>query len=176
MSVDERRVAAQKGDFQQLNLLVVEGIVEDDVSGSGYERTVLDYACEGGRVDCVVLLLEQYNANVDARGGCGWTPFIWAAYSGHVDVCTVLLEHKADIEAVDDDGCNALSYALSEKEDDCARLLIENGANISNVKLDEYLRVIPSWVHCFIAQRERCRHAAIVLLGSLRKVFTLLSP
>ena len=175
MSVDERREAAENGDFAQLSLLVV-GNVEDDVSGFGDEVTVLHYACKGGSVDCVVLLLEQCNANVDTRDRNGLTPLMTAAQNGHVDVCKVLIQHNVGIEISTNSGYNALHCALQHMHDNCVRLLIEKGAIISNVKLNRHSTGIPSWVINFIAQRERCRHAAIVLLGSLRKVSTLLSP
>jgi hypothetical protein len=80
----------------------------------------------------------------------------------------LLIQHNADIEATNH-GRNALWRALYHKKDDCVRLLIEKGAIIANVVLDHNLKAIPDWVHSFIAQREQCRHAAIVLFGSLRK-------
>jgi ankyrin repeat protein len=61
--------------------------------------TVLDFACIGGWVECVVWLLEHCNANIEARNGFEWTPLNTAAINDHVDVYKVLLQRNADIEA-----------------------------------------------------------------------------
>ena len=170
MSVQDRQRAAMDGDLTQLKLLVsvAKGNVEDDVSGIGAHMTVLYYACLNGHVECVKWLLEHCDANVDARSR-GTSPLMQAAYSNKADICKVLIQHNADIEATTNTGHNALWFALSCKKDDCVPLLIEKGAIIANVVLDHALIAIPHWVHSFIAQREQCRQCAIVLLGSLRK-------
>jgi ankyrin repeat protein len=36
---------------------------------------------------------------VDARDNCGWTPLMWAAWRGHTDMCELLIEHNARINA-----------------------------------------------------------------------------
>jgi ankyrin repeat protein len=183
MSKEERRSAAKDGDITQLKLLVsmAKGNVEDDVNGRMH-WTVLYCACSSGRLDCVEWLLVHCNANVDACTHNGTTPLIAAAAQGgfcgcFVDVCKMLIQHNADIEATDNHGRNALYWAIYYNKGDNVCILIEKGAIIANVvaiianvALEENnLSTIPDWVHSFIAQREQCRQSAIVLLASLRK-------
>jgi hypothetical protein len=100
-----------------------------------------------------------------------------------MDVCRVLLEHNTDIEIINNDGENVLYWALRTNNDYFVRVLIEHGAILSNVELDEedtyddvdepLLVAIPEWVPALVAQREHyrecCRQSALAFLGSLRK-------
>jgi hypothetical protein len=54
-------------------------------------------ACKYGRVECVKLLIDDCDADVNASGGLGrYTPLCYAAYHGHADVVAVLLERGAN--------------------------------------------------------------------------------
>uniref|UniRef100_A0A1X7TBQ1 Uncharacterized protein n=1 Tax=Amphimedon queenslandica TaxID=400682 RepID=A0A1X7TBQ1_AMPQE len=46
---------------------------------------------------------DYYSTQHDMRLDCvdGWTPLIWAAYYGHTQVVTMLLEKGADVTASD---------------------------------------------------------------------------
>ncbi|ETV84627.1 hypothetical protein H257_03777 [Aphanomyces astaci] len=56
---------------------------------------VLLHACKTGNVDDARVCLEE---GIDVRGkGDDWSPLMWAAYYGHIDVAATLLDHGADI-------------------------------------------------------------------------------
>lgn len=60
-------------------------------------QTILMVACKYGRIACVRMLVTEYGADVNASGGLGrYTPLCYAAYHGHLDVVTILLENGAD--------------------------------------------------------------------------------
>ncbi|RHZ34218.1 hypothetical protein DYB37_013447, partial [Aphanomyces astaci] len=59
---------------------------------------VLIHGCKYGKVDDVRVCLEE---GIEADGqGNEWTPFMWAAYYGHIDVAKVLVEFGADPDLV----------------------------------------------------------------------------
>lgn len=62
---------------------------------------------------------------------CGWTPLMSAVSGGRVETVKLLIEHGADVNAVDFSGCNALFYAArsykGEDAGEITRILIQNG-------------------------------------------------
>lgn len=77
--------------------------------------TPLHAACRHGHRSCAVSLLLPHLSNagvcIDCRGPMGLTPLHLAAFGGHSDVCTLLVELKADINAFD-----GVSYADSNAD------------------------------------------------------------
>lgn len=59
-------------------------------------NTALTYACAGGFVDIVKVLLKA-GANIEDHNENGHTPLMEAASAGHVEVARVLLEYGAGI-------------------------------------------------------------------------------
>lgn len=59
-------------------------------------NTALTYACAGGFVDVVKVLLKA-GANIEDHNENGHTPLMEAASAGHVEVARVLLEYGAGI-------------------------------------------------------------------------------
>ena len=57
------------------------------------------------------------------------TPLINAAYYGHPEVVTLLIEAKARIEHKDNNGWTALTYAAGRGREDCVRVLLDAGAD-----------------------------------------------
>lgn len=55
-------------------------------------NTALTYACAGGFVDIVKVLLNE-GANIEDHNENGHTPLMEAASAGHVEVARVLLDH-----------------------------------------------------------------------------------
>jgi len=64
------------------------------LSASG--NTALTYACAGGYVDVVKVLLES-GASIEDHNENGHTPLMEAGSAGHVEVARVLLENGAGI-------------------------------------------------------------------------------
>lgn len=88
---------AQKGekDLLEMELMDIErsqiGTFRDDRGNS-----VLHIAAVHGRLDCVVMLLDDMGVNVNLRDSKGWTPIAVAAFHGHKAVCKELMARKAD--------------------------------------------------------------------------------
>lgn len=61
------------------------------------------------------------------------TPLIASIHNITITITELLIEKGADIEAKDDDGINALVYAVSYNKEDIVKLLLEKGADANTV-------------------------------------------
>jgi ankyrin repeat protein len=104
----------------------------------------------------------EMGANVNARDGDGLTPLHFASSVG---VVRILLDAGATVDAPENSGWTTLFLAIRYNFVDNARVLIDRGANVSNVKLDNDVPAIPDWVSTFVASRSNCRCVAIVIIG-----------
>jgi ankyrin repeat protein len=155
--------AAESGDLQHLHNTLTVNNVNADVVG----WTALHFASRDGRTDCVRYCIEM-GANVNARrADGGWTPLQCASYSGHIDVVRLLLDAHAGVDATTDDDTRTtpLYYAVGLNHFDIARQLLERGANLSNVKLDKNLPVLPDWFIALVQSRSNCRNVAIIMIA-----------
>jgi len=82
-------------DLLELELMDIDrsqiGTFRDDRGNS-----VLHIACIHGRLDCVVMLIDEMGLNVNLRDSKGWTPIAVAAFHGHKTTCRELMIRKAD--------------------------------------------------------------------------------
>jgi len=62
---------------------------------------------------CVKLLLE-HGASLSAVNQSGWTPLHVAASNGHSDVCQLLLDHGARIDAVTNVSIGTMNTEMNE--------------------------------------------------------------
>ena len=62
-------------------------------------------------------------------------PLHWAALTGDIDVVSLLIEHGADINAVDAQGLTALHWAAWQGQLDIAKLLVAEGSAINAVSV-----------------------------------------
>ena len=94
------------------------------------DSTLLTRACGGGHDNPQLAqgLLER-GANVHARGSHGWYALMWASYSGHIAVITVLLNRGADPDS-HDQYYSALSQAAGHDHLQVCLLLISRRANL----------------------------------------------
>eukprot|EP00123_Amoebidium_parasiticum_P015384 comp22940_c0_seq1/m.36359 comp22940_c0_seq1/g.36359 ORF comp22940_c0_seq1/g.36359 comp22940_c0_seq1/m.36359 type:complete len:759 (-) comp22940_c0_seq1:666-2942(-) len=95
-----------EGLLRDLDLSVVD--VDDfgffgNVATSG--QTLLMVAAKHGRLACVTMLLDKFNANVNQSGGLGkYTALHYAAYHGHNEVVHALVQRGADVHLTTCDG------------------------------------------------------------------------
>lgn len=77
-------------------------------------------------------LRDQLSAFSNAKGPQGWTALHFAAFSGHLNICKILLLHEdpADIEASTDDRKTALHLASMQGHADIVDYLLSLGADI----------------------------------------------
>lgn len=82
-------------------------------------------------VEAAKRLIAQ-GANVNARDH-NQTPLIRAAQNGHIQIMRVLLDHGADVNALDESGRTALMIAAGSSDPEMVRLLLSKGAKV-NIK------------------------------------------
>eukprot|EP01114_Cavostelium_apophysatum_P000334 TRINITY_DN10314_c0_g1_i1.p1 TRINITY_DN10314_c0_g1~~TRINITY_DN10314_c0_g1_i1.p1 ORF type:complete len:730 (-),score=233.39 TRINITY_DN10314_c0_g1_i1:29-2218(-) len=92
----------------------------------------LHEACRNGHIDCVRSLIKF--ADIDARDKDSWTALHYAALnpndSASIQLSQILLDNKADINAINSAGQTALFVAASRGSVQLMSFLIKNGARI----------------------------------------------
>jgi len=107
----------------------------------GGGKTQLYYYCEHGMTSSVVRMLEMRSINVEGREGGeedGWTCLLIAAFNGHLDICRLLIDKGAKVEAKDMNGCTPLLCAAIEGHVEIVRLLCDRGADVEARSDDEW--------------------------------------
>ena len=110
-------------------LLAINDPVNNDL-------TLLQNAASRGDVQEVIFLVRKCNAFVDALGNRdGNTALHEAAYNGHANIVTFLLQNRADPNLVKFDGVGAIHLALVTKNPagsvPVLKALLNGGANIN---------------------------------------------
>ena len=102
-----------------------------DVGVQGHIQTPLNVAPSPERSEIVEWLLS-HGADPNLRGdGDPYISLHAAAYCGNVEVCRMLLQHKADQNAPDSEGRTPLHLASEKGYIDVVRLLVEYGADVN---------------------------------------------
>ncbi|XP_017765750.1 PREDICTED: ankycorbin, partial [Eufriesea mexicana] len=121
--------AAAKGQLETLKILAQHG-------GSLYARTVrgtgvAHEAVASGRIELIKWLAKKRPSTLDVATHDGKTPLHVAALHGHLDVCKVLLDNGARINAMlrtsKGNLMTALDAALYRGHRDCAKLIQMHG-------------------------------------------------
>uniref|UniRef100_A0A8D0BQH4 BCL3 transcription coactivator n=1 Tax=Salvator merianae TaxID=96440 RepID=A0A8D0BQH4_SALMN len=97
-------------------------------------QTALHLACEHGSLQCLQELLDGSPTPLDleARNFEGFTPLHIAVGTSNQDLTLTLLEHGADIDAVDiKSGRSPLLHAVENNNLDVVELLLQHGANVN---------------------------------------------
>lgn len=123
--------AAEKGKLRKLRKLLEEGLdigswAEED------EEPLLLCALRSHKPEIVNELLER-GADVDEDlGGQGtaFTPLMYAALTGDLDMAKLLIEKGAEVNRVSDDGIFALDWAAEKGHTEVMQLLIDHGADL----------------------------------------------
>jgi Ankyrin repeats (3 copies)/Ankyrin repeat len=88
-------------------------------------------ACQSGNLSKAQELIVEYNANVNTKDDCGYTPLHIAVWRGLIEVVKLLLNNRADINAQNNAGWTPLHDAAYKSNAEIARLLIDNKANVN---------------------------------------------
>jgi hypothetical protein len=138
-----------------------------DASMPGLLHAVAGY--EYGRVECVALLIAAHPGDIHVVDWRGSTP-LHSAVIGSAEACRVLLDAGSVVDSIDTNGCTPLYLALLvDSRRVTAELLLDRGAQLNRVKLDDRLREIPHWALSFVTCRDACRLACRAILQLQRR-------
>ncbi len=152
---------AQKGFTKCLQFLLAKGAALDVPTFDG--DLPLHLAAQGGHEECVALLVDAMPASVLAVNALdGQTALCKAARAHSLSCCRLLLDAGSVVDHVDSAGFTPLSYALLNVIGDrcVAEVLLDHGASLDLVSGGE----IPQWARSFVASRNCCRNACMVML------------
>ncbi|KAH6987331.1 hypothetical protein BKA56DRAFT_669000 [Ilyonectria sp. MPI-CAGE-AT-0026] len=127
-------IAAREGHHDVVKLLVEEGFLIGARDGDG--RTPLSYACEGGHIESVqVLLSKKRFAAVNSTDKDLRTPLSYAAAEGHVDVLAALVGQGGVGPNIEDvGGKTALVHAAERGHNYTVVVLIVLASNSYRVR------------------------------------------
>ncbi|KAJ3100790.1 hypothetical protein HDU96_010226 [Phlyctochytrium bullatum] len=92
----------------------------------------LHIAASRGHIEVVVMLIDRAGALTDMPDSQNETALLKAAYNGHSDVITFLLDRNADPNHKDNDEWTPLHNACSRGHYFAAKILIEGGAEVNS--------------------------------------------
>ncbi len=125
--------AAGSGDIAEVKRLIAGGVDVNERNTRG--TTALMSGAFYGHLEIVQALLEA-GANPDARSFMSW-PLASAMFEDHVSIVEALLLGGADTELTDNKGRTALMVAARDGQFEIAGLLVEHGADIEAVSIEE---------------------------------------
>lgn len=123
--------------FRFRNNKMIEILLKNQRAGA---RTILQAAAEGGFIDYVTFLIDDYyDVNEPAADNGGRTALQAAAGAGHMDIVEILLDRRADINAAaaGENGRTALQAAAEGGHFSIVKLLLKKGA-IANAPPGSY--------------------------------------
>lgn len=96
----------------------------------GSNWTVLMIAADAGQKEMVEKFLGKGGKmpKVEEKDPHGFQALMLAAFKGHTDICSLLLEKKAEVNAQDNSGETSLMKAAAEGHTEVVKLLLEKGA------------------------------------------------
>ncbi|OTA01334.1 hypothetical protein A9Z42_0016570 [Trichoderma parareesei] len=102
--------------------------------GDDNGQTALHYAAERS-LDCV-RILSDYDADIHAPDGYGFSPFLWAVIARNTPAVHYMLKTMgADSNSTSADGTSALAWASCQGNDMVSNLLMDYGASTQTLSL-----------------------------------------
>jgi ankyrin repeat protein len=92
--------------------------------------TQLNYFAAKGMIESVNRMLLIKGIEIESKDVDGRTPLMSAAFFGHVEICKLLLDHRAKIESKSNIGNTPLLLACQEGQTSVVSLLLDRGADI----------------------------------------------
>ncbi|XP_049536804.1 serine/threonine-protein phosphatase 6 regulatory ankyrin repeat subunit B isoform X1 [Anopheles darlingi] len=121
-------LAAEHGFLQVCDALITNKAFINSKSRVG--RTALHLAAMNGYSELVKFLIRDHNAVVDILTLRKQTPLHLAAASGQMNVCKLLLELGANIDATDDVGQKPIHVAAQNNYSEVAKLFLQQHPNL----------------------------------------------
>ncbi|KAK4336959.1 hypothetical protein RND71_043409 [Anisodus tanguticus] len=117
--------AAREGHEEMVALLLTEGADINAITEETHE-TALTLACCGGFLEVADFLIR---AGADIELGAN-TPLMESAQEGHLDLCKLLIENGANVNARSANGDSALMLASENDHYEVVKFLILNNADL----------------------------------------------
>ena len=116
-------LACQAGAYDLLPVLLSKGCNVNTINSVG--ACCLHFACftDTFSPDAAMALLRHGAVAEVVEREFGCTPLHWAAFGGHVELCTALCRRNAIPTTVDKNGCDPIHYAQQNGHTGCAALL-----------------------------------------------------
>ena len=177
--------ACTNGDAALVEMLLKAGADANSFQAQG--QTVLMTAARAGSAEVVKLLLD-HGAEVNSKESWrGQSALMWATAENHPDVVQVLVDHGAEVNAVSSvfdfsgmktkpgdvpmhfprGGFTALLFAARGGFTECAKILLDHGADIAIADLAVEASRLQS--HCF-DPRQSSLHSLLFLLRRLTDI------
>ena len=125
------------------------GVVPEVNSTDFLDRTPLHLASQFGNTAIAKLLLE-HGADANANDQEGLTPLHYASRKGESELISLLIHYKAKVNAMSNNGWTPLRFLMSDEDlesledlvltdqkEECCKLLIKAGANVSTIEMSE---------------------------------------
>ncbi|XP_068897873.1 serine/threonine-protein phosphatase 6 regulatory ankyrin repeat subunit B isoform X1 [Tenebrio molitor] len=116
-------LAAEHGYLQVCDSLLTNKAFINSKSRNG--RTALHLAAMNGYIHLVKFLIKDHNAVIDILTLKKQTPLHLAAAAGQIEVCKLLLELGADIDATDEQGQKPIHAACQNNHSEVAKLFLQ---------------------------------------------------
>lgn len=130
-------VATYRGDVPTNKWLIEHG-ADVNLGSSLTGTTPLQNAARRASEEITQLLLDQPGIEIDKTNQEGETALMIAASHKLLEVCKLLVDHKANINLVSKDGTTALMNAVFQGDVDICALLLANGADARIQNQDEF--------------------------------------
>lgn len=88
-------------------------------------------ACKRGDLDDVKQIIEKNPGTVGEKDAKGMTPLHWASHYARLDVMKYLIDHKADVNALNENGESPIFNAILSGKTEGVKLLIDSNADIN---------------------------------------------
>ena len=124
-------IAASNGHIDALKCLL-NNCADDIINGENEKQPPLHYARFNGKIDAMRYIVEKYPHTVHSRASAGakhCTSLHAAAESDNVECMEILIEHGAEIKAVDADGATILTYAANSGKLAALKFLHDRGVS-----------------------------------------------
>lgn len=116
--------------------LVSRGALPDFKSGIDEDRTALSLMAEKGSLASVRFLVEETPSHMETRDSKGYTPLLYAASHGSLEILKYLIKAGADPTVTDNQGKNILFYAAQRDRTEMTLFLLSmehSGHFLSNI-------------------------------------------
>lgn len=118
--------AARSGDEDKLKEAFKAGYSVNEPNARG--DTLLTVAAYNGQPKAVAVILTQPKVDVEAKNKLGLTAVAAAAFKGHADILTQLVDAKADVNAANESGQTPLMFAVQSGKLKAVEVLLKAGA------------------------------------------------